>query len=150
MKRKKKMILIIIEIYFAVIFVSGCSSNRISLTDQGLISIDKHDSEKIKILWSEVYQQDGQTWACGVLKPQTLNPVQAHVDIKIFNADGSIQYETRTEDILIAGDCNCKSPKLEKFRVPLPDNLSRDTRISMTLHSGYCKNKTLMMIKKPT
>jgi hypothetical protein len=63
--------------------ISGCTINRISLADKGLVSVKKHDSKKVRILWIGVYKQNGQTWAYGVLKQRgyTSGSIKTHVDI---------------------------------------------------------------------
>jgi hypothetical protein len=64
---KNKTLSLIVFSIMAII-ISGCTSNRFSLVDKGLVSTKKHNSEKIRILWPDVYQQDDQTWVYGVLK----------------------------------------------------------------------------------
>lgn len=85
-------------ILIATLILAGCSANRVSLADHSLVSFEKQDSNKIKILWTDVYEQDGQVWAYGVLKQHGIgtSSIKTHVDIQVFNPDGSIQYETIT------------------------------------------------------
>ena len=72
MRFHKSAILAIVGSLLATITLSGCSSNRVSLADQRIVSVEKQGSEKVKILWADLYQQDGQTWAYGVLKQRWL------------------------------------------------------------------------------
>ncbi|MBM4103136.1 MAG: hypothetical protein FJ263_03675 [Planctomycetes bacterium] len=118
--------------------ISGCATNQISLADKGLVSVKKHDGEKVKILWTDVYQQAGQTWAYGVLKQRGINPasIKTHVDIQVLNPDGSIRYETITDNLFVPRKCAGKGPDWKGFRVQLPNDLPKDSQISMTVHSG--------------
>ena len=99
MKCKKLAIVAMLGILLAVITFSGCSSNSVSLADQGLVSVEKQDSRKVKILWTDIYQKGGQTWAYGVLtqRASSHSVIRTHVDIKVLNPDGSLQYETVTK-----------------------------------------------------
>jgi len=129
MRCRKLAILTIVGILLAALTLTGCSANRVSLADQGLVSVEKQDSEKVKILWTDVYQQDGQTWAYGVLKQRasSLSAIKTHVDIQVLNSDGSIQYETITDDLFVPRNRVGKGPDWKKFRVQLPDELPKDS-----------------------
>ena len=141
MKCKKLAILMMAGISLVTLVLSGCSSNRISLADQGLVSVEKHGSEKVKILWTDVYQQDGQTWLYGVLKQRFPSPsaIRTHVDIQVLNSDGAIQYETATEDVLVPRNRIGKGLDWKRFRVRLPEKLLEGSQISMTVHSSSHK-----------
>ena len=56
-----------------VLALAGCSVNPHSMTGDNRVSVEKQDSEKVKILWTDVYQEDGQTWAYGVLKSNRIH-----------------------------------------------------------------------------
>ncbi len=141
MRYRKLEILTIVGIIMVVLMIPGCSANRVSLVDQGYVSVEKQDSERIKLLWTDIYQQDGQTWAYGVLKQRTSSPsfIKTHVDIQVLNPDGSIQYETITDDLFVPRNRVGKGPDWKKFRVQLPDGLPEDFQIIMTVHSGSHK-----------
>ena len=125
-------------ILIATLILAGCSANRVSLADKGLVSVEKQDSEKVKILWTDVYEQDGQTWIYGVLKQRGNNPsaIKTHVDIQVLNTDGSTQYETKTDNIFMPRNRVGKGADWKRFRVQLPDELPKYFQISMKVHSG--------------
>ena len=141
MKCKSLKTLKITGILLIALVISGCSANYVSLAEQGLVSVEKHDSEKVEILWTDVYQQDGQIWAYGVLKQLTSNSstIKVHVDIQVLNSDGSIQYETITDDLFVPRNRVGRGPDWKRFRAQLPDELPRDSQISMTVDSGSHK-----------
>jgi hypothetical protein len=141
MRCKELVMLTMVGILSATSMLSGCSANRISLADQGLVSVEKQASEKVKILWTDVYGRDGQTWVYGVLKQRTLNPgaIKSHVDINVSALDGSVYYETVSEDIYIPRNRVGKGINWERFKVQLPVELSDGSKISITVHSGSHK-----------
>ena len=134
--RNKILGLITLSVMAAII--SGCATNQTSLADKGIVSVKKHDSDKVRILWTDVYQQDSQTWAYGVLKQRGTSPsvIRTHVDIQVLNSDGSVYYEILSRDVYVPRNRVGKGPDWKRFRVQLPDELPKDSRISMTVHSA--------------
>jgi hypothetical protein len=134
----KNKTLSLIAFSIMAIIISGCTSNRLSLVDKGLVSTKKHNSEKVRILWSDVYQQDDQTWVYGVLKQRRpgTSSIKTHVDIQVSTKDGSVFYETISEDIYVPRNRIGKGVDWKRFRVHLPDALPVDAHISTIVHSG--------------
>jgi hypothetical protein len=120
---------------------SGCAAKQVSLVQNNQITVAKQDDGKVKILWTDVYQQDGHTWAYGVLEHQGLamTPVRIHVDIRIEAPDGSVSYETISQDVYVPGHRVGKGIHWKRFKTQLPDTLSAGSRITMTVHSGDCQ-----------
>ncbi|MBM3435750.1 MAG: hypothetical protein FJY07_05980 [Bacteroidetes bacterium] len=137
--RNKILGLITLSVVAAII--SGCATNQTSLADKGLVSVKKHDNEKVRILCTDIYQQDGQTWAYGVLKQRGISSsaIKTHVDIQVLNSGGSIQYETITDDLFVPRNRVGRGTDWKRFRVQLPDELPKDSQIKMTVHSGRHK-----------
>ena len=127
-----------VRILVATLILAGCSANRVSLTDQGFVSVEKQDSEKVKILWTDVYEQDGHTWVYGVLKQHGISTgsIKTHVDIQVLNPDGSIQYETITDELFVPRNRVGKGPDWKRFGVQLPDELPKNYQIRMAVHTG--------------
>lgn len=138
----KRKILSIAAVVLSIV-ISGCSSNYTSLAGRGLVSVEEQDSDKVKILWTDVYQQDGQKWAYGVLKQRNFGSgvIQTHVDIQVLNTDGSVEYETITEDLFVPRNRIGNGTGWKKFRVLLPENLPEGSKVSMMVHSGSHKNQ---------
>ena len=80
----------------------------------------------------------GQTWAYGILKQYGIgtSSIKTHVDIQVFNPDGSIQYETITDELFVPRNRVGKGPDWKRFRVQIPNKLPKDSQINMTVHSG--------------
>ncbi len=143
MKYKKIKTLRVAGIFLVTLVLSGCSANRVSLAEQSLVSVEKQGSEKIDILWTDVYQQDGQTWVYGVLKQRASNSsaIKTHVDIQALNPDGSIQYEIITDDLFVPRNRVGKGPDWKRFRMQLPGKLLEGSQVRMTVHSGSHNKK---------
>ena len=141
MKCKKLTTLMVAGILLVALVIFGCSANRISLADQGCVSVKNQGSERIKILWTDVYQQDGQIWAYGVLKQSASNSsaIKTHVDVCVLAPDGSAQYETTSKELYVPRNRVGKGPDWKRFRVQLPIEISVGTRISMAVHSSAHK-----------
>lgn len=134
--RKKVLSVIVINVLVAVI--SGCVANQYSLADKGLVSVEKKDSEKVEILWTDVYQKDGQTWAYGALKQRGYHTyaVQTHVDIQILSENGSVQYETFSDDIYVPRHRTGKGPDIARFKAKLNGDIPKGSKVTMKVHSG--------------
>ncbi|HML73198.1 MAG TPA: hypothetical protein PKB02_01755 [Anaerohalosphaeraceae bacterium] len=127
-----------------VFVVSGCAANRVSLMDTNQVTVAKQDSEKIRILWTDVYQTDGQTWAYGALKQRGYHPssIKAHVDIQVLSEDGSVQYETFSDDVYVPRNRPGKGPDWRRFKVQLAENIPTEAVVAMKVHSGKHKDTT--------
>ena len=125
----------------AAFTLAGCSSDRVSLARQGFVSMEKQNSEKVKILWADVCRHDGQTWICGALKQQNTEQttVKTHVDILISSPDGSKNRQIISQDIYVPKNTVGKAPNWKKFKEKLTFELSKDSQITITVHSGSHK-----------
>ena len=143
MREKTFTISSVLILSVLMVFVSGCAVNRVSLVDTHQVSVARQDSEKIKILWTDIYQKDGQTWAYGVLKQSSSvgGTIKAHVDIQILSPDGSLQYETVSKELYVPRK-RIGRMDWKRFRVQLPSELLIDSRVIMSVHSGHHENKT--------
>lgn len=142
-----KQVTLMILLILSVLSIPGCATNRVSLVDSNQVSVAKQESEKVKILWTDVYQKDGQTWAYGVLKQRDYHPsaIKTHVDIQVLSKDGSVQYEAFSEEIYVPRNRVGKGPDWKRFRVPLPTEISDGSKISMTVHFGKHKETSVFM-----
>lgn len=125
--------------------ITGCATNRVSLVDTNQVIVAKQDSEKIKILWTDVYQKDGQTWAYGVLEQRGYGPsmpIKTHVDVQVLSEDGSVCYETFSEDVNVPRNRVGKGPDWKRFRVQLPIEISEGSKVFMSVHFGQHKENS--------
>lgn len=134
-----KNYLSLVAVGVLVSIVSGCATNRVSLVDTKQVTVVRQDSEKVKILWTDVYQKDGQIWAYGVLKQRGYHPsmpIKTHVDVQVLSKDGAVQYETFSEDIYVPRNRVGKGPDWKRFRVKLAADIPAGSRIHIKVHSG--------------
>ena len=138
MNGTKMKIVKVVGIVLVGLVVSGCSANRISLADTGKVSIQKHDSGKVKILWADVYQKDGKNWAYAVLKQQAGNSsaMKTHLDIQVLSEEGAVQYEGFSDDVYVPRNRVGKGPDWKRIRMPLPDELPIQSQIKVIVHNG--------------
>jgi hypothetical protein len=122
-----------------LISIPGCATNRVSLVDTNQVTVANQGSEKIRILWTDIYQKDGQTWAYGVLKQRgyyASAPIKTHIDVQVLSEDGSVRYETFSEDIYVPRNRVGKGPDWKRFRVKLGENIQEGSNVLMKVHSG--------------
>jgi len=124
--------------FIALWLFASCSANRHSLAGREWVSVQSQNTENVEILWTDVYQQAGRTWASGVLKQQGLNTatLKTHIDVQVLDMGGTVCYETQTGDLYVPRRHLGKGPDWTKFKVPLPSELPADARVSMAVHSG--------------
>ncbi len=124
-----------------LLIVSGCSSVCTSLSKQEPVSVEKRDSEKIEILWADVYRENGQTWGCATLqqKSTTSGTIKSHIDLQIVAPDGSVQYTAVSKELYIPPK---RTGKLDskKVRVKLPNDIPEGSKIIMAIHSDKRKD----------
>lgn len=138
MKNIKVILLVKAGACLVVLMISGCSSGRFSLVDQGLVSVENQASEKVEILWTDVYREGDETIIYGALQQrgQRMYPVKAHVDITVRAEDGSIRQELRSDDIDIPRRRVGKGPDWKRFKVRVPHCIAKGSAVNMVVHSG--------------
>jgi hypothetical protein len=146
MREKTFTISSVLILSVLMVFVSGCAVNRVSLVDTHQVSVARQDSEKIKILWTDIYQKDGQTWAYGVLKQSSSvgGTLKAHVDVQVVSPDGSLQYETISKELYVPRK-RIGRMDWKRFRVQLPTEISEGSNISITVHVGKHTENSVSM-----
>jgi hypothetical protein len=67
------------------VVISGCATNRIDLVEEGIVSVETVPSKKVKILWTDVYQDGEDFVVYGVVqrRSHTSYPIKTHVDISV-------------------------------------------------------------------
>lgn len=123
---------------------SGCAAKSVSLVDENQVTVEKQDGDKVKILWTDVYQQDGQAWAYGALKQRGISPgaVKTHVDVRVLSQDGSVHYETFSEDVYVPRLSAGKGPDWKRFKVQLAGTLPAGSKVTLKIHSGKHEDTT--------
>jgi hypothetical protein len=121
--------------------ICGCASNQVSLVEKKQLIVEKQCSDKVDILWTDVYQQEGQAWAYGVLEQQDFGTgiVKAHVDIQVVAPDGTVSYKTASDDVYVPCKRIGKGIHWKRFKSQLPEMLTAGSQITMTVHSDNHK-----------
>ena len=119
-------------------FISGCVTNRVSLVDESLVSVEKQGNESVEILWTDVYQDGEDTVVYGVIRRRshTSYPIKTHVDVAIVSPDGTMLQEARTPDIYVARRVPGKGTDWTRFKIRFPGVLTQGSKVNMVVHSG--------------
>ena len=122
----------------AVLFIEGCATNREDLVDKGVVSVETEPSEKVKILWADVYQDGEEIVVYGVIQRRihTSYPLMTHVDVTLYSSEGETLYETRTQDMYVPGRIPGKGIDWRRFKIRLPEMPPQNSRIDMIVHRG--------------
>jgi len=134
--RRKVLRLIAIGVLTAII--SGCVTNRVSLVDENMVSVEKQGNETVEVLWTDVYQDGEDTVVYGVIRRRshTSYPVKTRVDVAILSPDGTMLQEARTPDIHVARRVPGKGIDWTRFNVRFPGMLTQGSKVNMIVHSG--------------
>jgi hypothetical protein len=121
-------------------FISGCGTNRVSLVDKNLVSVEKQGNKTVKILWTDVYNDGEDTVVYGAIQRRnhTCYPIKIHVDIAVVSPDGTILQESRTPDIYVARHTPGKGIDWTRFSVRLRCMPAQGSKVNMVVHSGIC------------
>ena len=135
--------LVLTSLLISLSLLSGCATDRISLGDEGLVSIEKQGRKEVAILWTDVYEDNGDTVVSGVLRRRshTGYPIIAHVDVTLFDPDGTILREGRTPDLYVARHIHGKGMNWTPFRVRLPGMPAAGVKVNMVVHSEEHEDK---------
>jgi hypothetical protein len=134
--RKKVLSLVAIGVLTAII--SGCVTNRVSLVDENMVSVEKQGNETVEILWTDAYQDGEDTVVYGVIRRRshTSYPIKTHADVAIVSPDGTMLQEARTPDIYVARRVPGKGIDWTRFNIRFPGMLTQGSKVNMVVHSG--------------
>ncbi|MHC4478221.1 MAG: hypothetical protein ACYTEL_21495 [Planctomycetota bacterium] len=142
----KEALSLLIAVAFGMlsIGISGCATDRVDLVKEGIVSVQTVPSKKVKILWTDVYQDGGDTVVYGALqrRSHTSYPLSTHVDIGIISPDGTTLHEIRTPDIHVARRIPGKGINWTSFRVRIPGSVPKRSKIEMVVHYSRHEDET--------
>lgn len=134
---------ILVAAVFSLISIGivGCNEKRMNLTGNGTLSAEKHNSKNVKILWADVYKENGQYWAYGVLKRNGNYPseIKAKVDVQVMSADDSVQYETSSKVLNIGEYEPSKRMYWTRFKIKIDEEIPKGSKINFSIRG--CENK---------
>jgi hypothetical protein len=115
------------------IILSGCNESQ-----RKDLVIKTEDNKRIKILWADVYQNDGQNVVYGILKQQCYypTPIRAYVDVQVFTENGYVQYEASSKVLTVPCNTVCKHPNWVQFKVPLVYDIPKGSNVCMKVHTA--------------
>ena len=68
-------------------FISGCVTNRVSLVDESMVSVEKQGNETVEILWTDVYQDGEDTVVYGVIRRRRMEDGEVGFQISFKISD---------------------------------------------------------------
>jgi hypothetical protein len=144
MKMKRLGLAVGMTLGMAAIFVTGCATNRIDLVEQGIVSVETVPSKRVRILWTDIYQDGDDTVVYGVVqrRSHTSYPIRTHVDITMLSSDGKVLQEARTGDIYVARRIPDKGINWTRFRLRLPGIPVEGSKVKMVVHGRPHNDRT--------
>jgi hypothetical protein len=147
---EKKLLVAVIGMCLGIVVttVPGCVTNRVSLVDQGIVSVDTVPSEKVSILWADVYEDGEDVVVYGTLRRRgyTGYPMKTHVDVTISSPDGTVLEEARTPDIdvpryILGKHTRSRGIRGKRFEVRFRE-VPQGSKINMVVHVGPHEDET--------
>jgi len=138
MKKKVLNSAAIMALAILTIIISGCAANRVNLTDAGIVTIQQHTPGKVRIAWSDAYEDEDGFVVTGVLRRHDLvgMPIKTHVNVTVFAPDGNILDEARSRDIYVPRRRIGRGQSFTRFRVNFPTIPTEGSKISITTHTS--------------
>jgi len=117
------------------IAASGCATNRVSLIDKGVVSLETVPNERADILWADVYVDGEDNVVYGTLqrRSHTSYPIKTHVDVTISSPDGVILEQSRTPDIYVPRRRPGKGISFKRFKSRFA-NIPTGSKVTMAVH----------------
>lgn len=138
MKKKALSSVTIVALGILTIIISGCATGRVNLTDTGIVTIEQHAPGKVRIAWSDAYEDENGFVVTGVLRRHDLvgMPIKTHVNVMVFSPDGNILDEARSQDIYVPRRRIGRGQSFQRFRVNFPTIPAEGSTISITTHTS--------------
>jgi len=143
--RQKVLGLVGIGMGILLVTISGCATNRVSLADEGLVSVETVPSKKVEILWTDVYEDGNDVVVYGAVQQHTYSgaTINVHVDITVLSNDGVKLQERTTADISVPRRRHGKGVDWKRFELRFPGTFPEDATVKMVVHAGpHNKDKT--------
>ncbi|HHA18796.1 MAG TPA: hypothetical protein ENK70_03730 [Methylophaga sp.] len=136
--KQKVLGLVGIGLGVLLVTISGCAANRVSLADEGIVSVETVPGKKVKILWTDVYEDDNDVVVYGVLRRigYSSGSFSIHVDVTVFSPDEEVLYENRTSVIGVPRRVVGKGVDWKRFEVRFPGQIPEGSSIRAVCHAG--------------
>jgi hypothetical protein len=99
--------------------VSGCMAKSRSLVDAGVLKLEKQNTGKVYIVWSDAYEHKTGFVVSGVLKrhDRVGLPIRTRVNVSILAPNGAIIAERHSADIYVPRRRTGKGQSPKRFAV---------------------------------
>jgi hypothetical protein len=116
----------------------GCCMGRIDLCREGGVSIAGRPSDKVEILWADVWQTDEEVLVYAALRRRayTRCPMKVDVDVMVTGPDGAVLEETRLSEVRIPARCCRRMTCWERFRAPLAAVPPTGSKVIISVHDA--------------
>jgi len=119
--------------------VSGCMAKCESLVDTGVLKLEKQNSGKVYIVWSDAYEHETGFVVSGVVKrrDQVGLPIKTRVNVTILAPNGTIITERHSADIYVPRRIPGRGQSLKRFAVHFTETPPRGSliRVKVPAHS---------------
>lgn len=118
--------------------LSGCAVSGDSLSEQGLIAVQRVSSQQVDIVWADVYKADKDLMARGLVRRRdhSSQPLLVHVDAAVLSRDGEILGEATGRDVWVPRRSVGKGFNHSDFEIRLPVAPPGGGRIKLVCHAG--------------
>ena len=121
-----------------LVAASGCVTRGTNLTATGKVSVKVEPAEKVRVAWSEVWQDGDETIIKGRLirRGSSLYPLTGHVDVSVMAPDGTVIKEATSQQIGVRRTTPGKGPKLTPFKLAMNFTPPQDSQVVIAFHRG--------------
>lgn len=120
------------------LMVVGCTANRTNLRKSGSVTIENHSPGKVKVLWSDAYEEGGQFTVNGMLgrNDRIAMPIAVHVHVFVLSGDGGRVVQTlKTSDIAVPRNRIGRCCDRRRFAVEGSEIPSAGSKLLVVAHS---------------
>jgi hypothetical protein len=118
--------------------VSGCAVSGENISKKGLVTVERVSSQKVDILWADVYRTDESLIIRGVVRRREYSnqPLLVHVDATVLSGDGEILGEAMGRDVWVPRGRVGKGFNYDDFEIRLPMAPPEGGTVKLICHAG--------------
>lgn len=118
--------------------LSGCAGLGENVSKKGLVAVERVSSQKVAILWADVYKIDENLGVRGVVHrcEYSSQPLLVHVDAAVLSADGEILEEAMGQDVWVPRRSVGKGFHYGNFEIDLPIAPPEGGTVKLVCHAG--------------
>lgn len=118
--------------------LSGCSVPGENLSKKGLVTVERVSSQKVDILWADVYRIDEGLRVRGVVRQRSYSsqPLLIHVDAAVLSSGGEALKEATGRDVWVPRRRVGKGFNYGDFEIRLPIAPPEGSTVKLVCHAG--------------